>query len=121
MHEVADLPHQGLVLLDYRLGGLAVVEEARDRHGLLELAQGLFGLGDTALQGLDAGLASLKLPALPFCLGVGLFFGLVLLPGVSVGLTSLTRPTSLTRKSCLAWLACLTFFSWRWGPTPSAN
>ena len=46
VHQVTDLPHQGLVLVDDGLGRRAVVIEPRGGHPLLEVADGVFGRGN---------------------------------------------------------------------------
>ena len=57
MHQVSNFPHQGLVLVDHWLGGRAVFIEARRRHRLLEVADGLLALRDAGLEVFDLGLA----------------------------------------------------------------
>jgi len=66
MHQIADLPHEGLMLVDDRLGVLMVVIEPRSRHRRLDIANRLFPLGNAALKIVDALLSRvLGLPNLP--------------------------------------------------------
>src|SRR5262249_27391127 len=69
VHQVAHLPHQGLVAIDDRLGGLMVLVEAGSGHGGLELLDAGFRLGDPGLELLNPPLAGLRLfPCTPgFC------------------------------------------------------
>src|SRR6185436_1539131 len=59
MHQVADLPHERLMTIDDRLSCGAVLIEPRGRHRLLDLADGLLGLGNACFELFDLGLAGL--------------------------------------------------------------
>src|SRR5262245_13361356 len=54
MHQIANLPHQRLMLIDDRLRGAAVVVETWSRHLRLDLTDGLLGLSNTRFEILDA-------------------------------------------------------------------
>ena len=69
-HEVADLPHQGLVPVDHRLGGVAVFVEAGRRHGRLDLLDLAFAFGYPPLELADALLPG-RLRALEAALVLG--------------------------------------------------
>jgi hypothetical protein len=56
IHEVADLPHQGLVAVDHRLGAGAIFVEAGSRHLLLDLPDCRFRVGDARFERGDPGL-----------------------------------------------------------------
>jgi hypothetical protein len=70
MHEVADLPHQSLMLRGRALGRLPVVIKAGRGHGGLEVADALLALGDTGFEVRDA--------ALPFVLRAAFLSGVCL-------------------------------------------
>ena len=53
VHQVPDLPHQGLMAVDDRLGRLVVLVEARGRHRGFELLDARLGLCDSGLELLD--------------------------------------------------------------------
>src|SRR5262249_34559183 len=93
VHQVADLPHQGLVPVDGGLRGFAVFVEARRRHRLLDLADGKLALGDFRLQFLDLGAPSLIRSLTPARLGVGALLGLTI--------ARLIRPLNLWNGSNL--------------------
>src|SRR5262245_4291913 len=74
MHQVADLPHQGLVLVDKGLRLGAILVEAGRRHRLLELLDRLLGLRDFALHDVDLRLFGLRRTLFLARLGVEAFF-----------------------------------------------
>ena len=53
MHQIADLPHQRLMLVDDRLGPGAILIEARRRHLLFDGSDGRFTLRDPRLELFD--------------------------------------------------------------------
>src|ERR671918_2848465 len=78
VHQIADLPHEGLMAVDNRLGGRAIVVEAGSRHRLLQFPDRGFALGDSRFEVIDTRTMSLQ-RALPLArLGIGfllLFMG----------------------------------------------
>ncbi len=50
MHELAELPHQGLVAVDERLRLVPIVIKAGGRHRRLDLFHRLLVLGDAGLE-----------------------------------------------------------------------
>lgn len=79
VHEVADLPHQGLVLGRDGRGGRPVVVETRLGHPGFEVPDPLLPFRNPAFQVLDPTIPGGRRPALPGLLGLGL---LAFLPGV---------------------------------------
>src|SRR5439155_15822169 len=73
MDELADLPHQGLMAVDHRLGVGAVVVETGGSHLRLDVANRRLALGDSPLERLDARLTRLRRPRPLARLPVGLF------------------------------------------------
>ena len=74
MHQIPDLPHEGLMLVDDRLRGGAIFVEPGRRHLLLDFADGRFGFRDARLQRLDPLLSRLQLARLFPRLGVDALF-----------------------------------------------
>src|SRR5258706_5299802 len=79
VHEVADLPHQSLMAIDYGLGAGAILVETRRGHLLLDCFDRRLGLGDAGFESGDSSLTGagdlLLLPRL----GVDAFLFLVIL------------------------------------------
>ena len=73
--ELADLPHQGLMAVDHRLGVGAVVVETGGGHLRLDVPNRRLALGDSLLERLDARLARLRRPRPLARLPVGPFPG----------------------------------------------
>ena len=60
MHELAELPHEGLMTINQRLGLIAVLVEPGGRHRRLDLLHRLLALGDSRFEVRDAGLGVLR-------------------------------------------------------------
>src|SRR3954471_10182721 len=99
MHEVAALPHQGLVTIDYRLRAGAVFVEAGRRHLLFDFADGGLGLGDARLEGGDARLTAAGRFLFLARLGVDAFF-LVVRDARRRGWMGRRRWTRWSRRPC---------------------
>ena len=66
MHEVPDLPHQRLVLVDNGFCSFVIVVEPGRRHGGFDLLDGLFAIRDARLQVVDSLPPGIeRLPGLP--------------------------------------------------------
>ena len=77
MHELADLPHEGLVAVDQGLCLVAVIVKTRGRHGRLDLLHRLFALGNPGFEVGDLGLPALDVLIALALLGLIPFSGLV--------------------------------------------
>ena len=73
--ELANFPHQLLVLREYRLGFFVVTVEVRRRHFLFDVLDRLFAIGDAHLDFNDA-ISERPEPALTFFLFNGVTFSL---------------------------------------------
>ena len=82
-HQIPDLPHQRLMAIDHRLGGVRIVVEAGRGDCRLELLDLRLPVGDAPFQFRDSLVQCIGRTLLPFAVGIEL---LPLFPGEVRGL-----------------------------------
>src|SRR6185503_19565987 len=113
MHQIPDLPHEGLMLVDDRLRGGAILVEPGRGHLQLDFADGRLGFRDARLQRLDPLLPRLQLAGLFPRFGVDSLFFLVRRGGFLLATlqgSPYVRLLLALPPSCLGFLpSCLEF------------
>jgi len=93
MHEVADLPHQGLMAVDERLRGGPIVVEAGRCHCCFDLPDRLLAFGNARFEVVDARAAGVDGARVLAGFGVGALFFLMVAAGITTFLTLAWGPT----------------------------